>query len=189
MWEEGRMLAYLKENLKEGRFRHSISVKDTAVRLAEIYGADLEKAKIAGLIHDCAKYVDIQNMLNIIEKYGDNNINGCLKIPAILHAPVGAYIAKDTMEVYDKDILNAIAYHTTGRKNMSLLEKIIYLADYIEPFRSFPGVEDVRKLAYNGDLDKAMLLSFDNTIKYIVERGQLLHKDTIEARNYILCGE
>lgn len=188
MWEEEKMLKYLKENLKEGRFRHSISVKDTAIKLAEIYGADLEKAKIAALIHDCAKYVDIQNMLNILEKYGDNN-NKCFEIPAILHAPVGAYIAKDIMEVEDKDILNAITYHTTGRKNMSLLEKIIYLADYIEPFRSFPGVEDVRKLAYNGELNKAMLLSFDNTIKYIVERGQLLHKDTIEARNYILCGE
>lgn len=186
MWTEVRMIEYLKENLKSSRVEHSLSVRDTAVKLAKIYGADIEKAKVAGLIHDCAKYMDLKEMLNIIEKYGYTSIKGDIEIESILHAPVGAHIARNTMGVEDEDILNAIAYHTTGRKNMSLLEKIIYLSDYIEPLRNFPGVEEVREVAYGEDLNKALLISYDKTIKHIVNKGQLLHTNTVEARNYLL---
>ena len=186
MWTEERMLEYLKKNLKSSRIEHSISVRDTAVKLSEIYGGNIEKAKVAGLIHDCAKYMDFKEMLNILEKCGYNNSESDTEIKAIIHADVGVCIAKHTMEVEDEDTLNAIAYHTTGRNNMSLLEKIIYLADYIEPLRDFPGVEEVREIAYKENLDKALLLSLNNTIKHIIEKGQLLHINTVEARNYLL---
>lgn len=187
MWTEDKIVEYLEQNLKKARLKHSFSVMDTAIELAKIYNEDENKAKLAGLIHDCAKYVEIHEMLSIIKESGYNISDEGFNIPEILHGPVGAYIAKNVMAVLDEDILNSIAFHTIGRKNMSILEKIIYIADYIEPLRSFPGVEKVRKAAYKGDLDKALLLSFDNTIKYIVEKGQLIHKSTIEARNYILC--
>jgi predicted HD superfamily hydrolase involved in NAD metabolism len=186
MWTEKRIIEYLKENLKGTRLEHTLSVRDTAIKLAEIYGEDVEKARIAALIHDCAKYIDYKEMLNIIEKCGYNNMEADVEIKGILHAPVGACLAKTIMGVEDEDILNAIIYHTTGRKNMSLLEKIIYLADYIEPHRNFPGVDEVREVAYKEDLDKALLISLNKTIKYIIEKGQLLHINTVEARNYLL---
>ena len=103
----------------------------------------------------------------------------------LMHGLAGSIIAKHIMGIEDEDVLNSISYHTTGRKNMTILEKIIYIADYIEPMRNFPGVDELRKIAYS-NLDEALLLSFDNTIKYVITKGQLLHLDTIEARNYIL---
>ncbi|MPN04623.1 hypothetical protein SDC9_151868 [bioreactor metagenome] len=89
------------------------------------------------------------------------------------------------MGVKDKEIFNAIAYHTTGRRNMTMLEKMIYLADYIEPLRKYPGVSEIRELTYN-DINKAVLRSFDNTIKYVIDRGQMIHPNTIEGRNYLI---
>lgn len=186
MWGEEKIIEYIKANLKEGRFDHSLRVRDTAIRLAEIYKEDIEKAKIASLIHDCAKHVKDKDMINICERHGYNIDEVSKKMPNILHGHAGSYIAHDMMEVDDRDILNAIAYHTTGRKDMSTLEKIIYLADYIEPSRDFPVVEEIRKVAYEEDLDKALILAFNKSIKYIVDRNQLLHKDTIEARNFML---
>ncbi|KYH28553.1 putative nicotinate-nucleotide adenylyltransferase [Clostridium thermopalmarium DSM 5974] len=186
MWTEEQIIEYLKKNLRKSRLEHSLSVRDTAVKLAEIYGGDIEKAKIAGLVHDCAKYIKDEEMLNICEKYGYNIDEVSRNFPNILHGHAGAYIANNVMGIEDKDVLNAIAYHTTGRKNMSLLEKIIYIADYIEPLRDFNGVEEIRKIVYDGKLHEALIMSFNNTIKYILDRNALLHKDTIDARNYML---
>lgn len=188
MWSDDKIMDYLKENLKESRLKHSLGVKDTAVKLAKIYHEDVEKARIAGLVHDCAKYMKNEDMLNIAEKSGYNINEVCLKNPSLLHGVAGSYVAKNIMEIDDEYILNAITYHTTGRRNMTLLEKIIFMADYIEPSRDFPGVEDVRKLAYE-DIDKALLKSLDKTIAYVIKEGQLLHVDTVEARNYILCSK
>lgn len=187
MWTEDEMIKYLKENLKEKRFNHSINVRDTAVKLAKIYGEDIEKAKIAGLVHDCAKNMSNEEILDISKKNGYNIDEVCENMPSILHGYVGAYVAKNIMKIENNDILNAITYHTTGKKNMTLLEKIIYISDYIEPLREFPEVDQLREVAYNEGINKALILSFNNTIKYIVSKGQLLHKDTVDARNYILC--
>lgn len=185
MWNEAEIQKYLKENLNEQRFNHSLRVKDTAVKLAAFYGEDINKAKIAGLVHDSAKNMKDDEIINILENNGYNIDVMYKKTPNIMHGLVGSIIAKSLMGISDEDILNSITYHTTGRKNMSVLEKIIYISDYIEPMRNFPGVSELRELAYK-DLDEALLLSFDNTIKYVISRGQLLHFDTIEARNYII---
>lgn len=186
MWSEDRIMEYLQNNLNKQRYEHSLRVRDTAVALAEHCKADTSKARLAGLAHDCAKNMKDEEIINIIEKYG-YNIQGIYKrTPNLMHGLAGAVVARKIMGIEDEEVLNAISYHTTGRSNMSILEKIIYISDYIEPMRNFPGVDELRRLAFC-NLDEALLLSFDNTIKYVIDRGQLLHLNTIEARNYILC--
>lgn len=185
MWSEEHIETYLKDKLDNKRFLHSLSVRDTAVKMAICYGEDENKARIAGLAHDCAKNMNGYELMNIAKKHGYKISSIYEESPQLLHGLVGAIIARETMAIKDKDIFNAIAYHTTGRKNMSLLEKIIYLADYIEPLRKYPGVEDLRELAYK-DINKALIQSFDVTIKYVIDKGQMLHLNTIEGRNYLI---
>jgi len=185
MWNEKQIEEYLKNNLKESRYKHSLSVRDTAVELAKKYGEDEFKARLAGLTHDCAKNMNHKEIIAIIEKNGYNIDMVSRNNPELLHGLAGSIIAKNVMGIEDEDILNSIAYHTTGRKEMSLLEKIIYIADYVEPLRNFPGVDKLRETVYR-DLDEGILLSFNNTITYVISLGQLLHRDTIDARNYII---
>jgi len=189
MWNEKEMLDYLHMNLKESRLRHSLSVSETAVTLAVIYGADIEKARIAGLVHDCVKNMEDAQLIKVARLHKVQLDEVYLHNPSILHGLVGSIIARDVMGIKDEDILNAIRYHTTGRKNMSILEKIIYIADYIEPLRKFNGVEELRSLS-KINLDEAVIQSLENTIKYVISQNGLLHTDTIDARNYLLikCG-
>ncbi|AKA72106.1 bis(5'-nucleosyl)-tetraphosphatase (symmetrical) YqeK [Clostridium scatologenes] len=185
MWNEQEIENYLIHNLKPKRYEHSLSVRDTSIKLAKLYNEDIEKAKIAGLVHDCAKNMSDEKILDIAVKYNLQVDEIFKESPQLLHGAVAAVIAKEKMGIEDEDILNAVAYHTTGRENMSQLEKIIYLADYVEPLRDFPGVEELRKISYE-NLDKALLLSFNNTIKFVLEKGQLIHLDTIRGRNFII---
>ena len=186
MWSIEEMTNFIKSKLKKERYKHSLGVMDTAVKLAERYNADTSKARIAGLIHDAAKSMSDVEILDIVKANGYAVDAVSLSNPSsLLHGLVASIIAEKSMDVKDRDILNAIIYHTTGREEMSNLEKIIYLADFIEPGRSFDGVEQMRKVAYE-DLDKAMLLAFNNTIKFVIQKDQYLHINTIEARNYIL---
>jgi predicted HD superfamily hydrolase involved in NAD metabolism len=175
---------YLQNNLRPNRYKHSIGVRDTALRLAEIYGVDKEKAKIAGLLHDCAKCMDDKKMIEEAIKYGINIDYIFENQPSLLHGPVGAYIAKEQFGI-DDDIFKAIYYHTIGDVNMDMLTKIIYISDYIEPSRKFPGVEELRKLTFR-DIDKALVVAFDNTIKYVLGKSQLVYCKTVEARNFLL---
>ena len=176
----------LKKMLPDKRVKHSISVSDCAIKLSEIYSCDKEKAKLAGLIHDCAKYFTNEEIEYNVKKFGidldpleENNI-------ALSHSIVGSYVIQDKFNIEDEDVINAVRYHTTGRENMSLLEKIIYIADLIEEGRNFPRVDELRRLAYSGKLDEALLLSFNNTIKFVMDNNQLIHPRTVSARNYIL---
>ena len=176
----------LKEMLPENRLNHSINVSKCAVKLSEIYNFDIKKAKIAGLVHDCAKYFTDEQVKDYVEKFNikldkleENNL-------ALSHSVIGSYVAKEVFNIKDEEILNAIKYHTTGRENMSLLEKIIYMADLVEEGRKFPKVEELRELTFSGKLDEALLLSFNNTIKFVIDNKQLIHPRTVSARNYIL---
>lgn len=176
----------LKEMLPEKRLKHSLSVSECAIKLSDIYRCDKEKAKIAGLVHDCAKYFTDEQIEDCVKKFNinldpleENNI-------ALSHSIVGSYVAKEVFNINDEEILSAIKYHTTGRENMSLLEKLIYMADLIEEGRKFPKVEELRNLTFSGKLDEALLLSFDNTIKFVIDNKQLIHPRTVSARNYIL---
>lgn len=176
----------LKGMLPERRLKHSLNVSKCAVKLSEIYKCDKEKAEIAGLVHDCAKYFTGEQIEDSIKRFNVeldplevNNI-------ALSHSVIGSYVAVDIFSIKDEEIINAIKYHTTGKENMSLLEKIIYMADLIEEDRNFPRVEELRELTYSGKLEEALLLSFNNTIKFVIDNNQLIHPRTIKARNYIL---
>lgn len=176
----------LSEMLPEKRMIHSLNVADCAVKLCEIYGCDKDKAYIAGILHDCAKYLDKEQVNYYVNKYNivlDEFEKDSL---ALSHSIIGSYIAENEFNIYDKEIINAIRYHTTGKENMTLLEKIIYIADLIEVNRSFPYVDTLRELVYNKNLDEALLLSFDNTIKFIIDSKQIIHPRTVNARNYLM---
>ncbi|SCG83715.1 putative protein yqeK [Proteiniborus sp. DW1] len=167
------------------RYFHSVRVMEEAVKLASIYKCDKEKAAIAGLLHDCGKF---KNEDELLKKSCDFDIiqsGSYFTNTALIHGVLGAEIAKREFHIEDRDILNAIQYHTTGRENMTLLEKIIYISDYIEPDRNFLGVDEIRKLAYE-NLDLALVKAMDKTIKHIIDKGYYLHPDTINARNYLI---
>ena len=173
----------IRERIGEKRFLHTIRVKDTAIKLAKIHDVDVEKAEVAGFLHDCAK---IRDKKDLIKAAKENNLlltKEMMKAPQIIHSYLGALFAREFYGIDDEDILNAITYHTTGRANMSDLEKIIFLADYIEPLRNFDGVERARELA-NKDLDAAMYFALNNTLKFLVERDNYIVVETVLARNY-----
>jgi predicted HD superfamily hydrolase involved in NAD metabolism len=175
----------IKLMLNSKRFQHSINVEKAAVMLGKIYGVEEYKCKIAGIAHDCAKYFNDKALITHANEYGiiiDNIQN---KIPSLLHGPVAAMYSKETFNIYDQDILNAIWYHTTGRADMSNLEKIIYLADLIEESRDFKEVNSIRKKAVN-NLDEALLLACNCTLNYIMRSNTLIHPLTIEFRNSLL---
>jgi predicted HD superfamily hydrolase involved in NAD metabolism len=178
----------LRQILDKNRYLHSLGVMDTAVKLAKKYNEDTDKASIAGLIHDCAKGLDNEALLKIAGDCGIEISYVHQRQPELLHGPVGACIAEKEFSVRDKEILHAIKYHTTGCENMSMLDKIIYIADYIEPGRNFPGVNLLREETFT-DINKGLLLALDNTIRYVIDRRQLIDDMTIRARNYLLCSE
>ena len=156
-----------------------------AGELAKRYGAPVEKAQLAGLLHDCGKSQSKNILLNRVLEFGIvmDEVERCET--GLLHGPVSAKLAQEMFGVEDEDILAAIYYHTTGRAHMSLLEKIIYLADYLEPQRSFPGVDELRELAKE-DLAAALVQAMDLTLIRVIERGLLIHPRTVAARNWLL---
>jgi len=175
----------LKLSISPHRYKHSENVMEVAVKLAKKYGADASKATIAGLLHDCAKGKSTAELLELCKKFSIE-VDEYKKLhPELLHDEVGAFIAKTDYGIEDEEILNAIRFHTMGRENMSLLEKIIFIADYIEPGRNFPGVETIRKLAYE-DLDKSILQALDTTLIYLIRIGAIIHPDTVKTRNYFI---
>lgn len=178
----------LETSLTPKRFIHSINVMNTAVKIALKHGEDDKKAATAGLLHDYARDIRGADILRLCEKYDIAVDNITRMQPELLHGPVGAYLVREEFGITDEVILNAISYHTTGRENMSTMEKIIFVSDYVEPDRVFPGVDDIRKIAFY-DLEKALVMSFDSTIKFILKKGALIHPDSVKARNYILAGK
>lgn len=170
--------------LKPKRMPHVLGTEQEAVRLVRRYGGDETQARIAALLHDCTKKLDMAQQLALCEKYGimlDELEQRALKL---LHSKTGAAIARDVFGVEDA-VYDAILYHTTGKPDMTRLEKIIYLADYIEPTRDFPGVDELRKTVYE-DLDKGLLMGLTMTIQEMEEMGNPVHHLTRDARDYLL---
>ena len=175
----------LKEKISEKRFKHVMGVVETATMLANLYNEDVEKAKLASILHDNARECTQDEMERLYSYYGYNVENNFQKEPALLHSKVGAILARTTYGIEDIEILNAIKYHTTGRRNMTMLEKIIFIADYIEPSRDFEGVEAVRKQAFR-DIDLAVYEALENTMKHLLEKKSFIDMDTLDARNDLL---
>ena len=182
--------AYSRENLmqkiqmrmSEQRFKHVLGVEETAVALAKKYGASPEKASIAALTHDYAKERPDEEFKMVIVRDGFDpellNYNN-----AIWHGLVGASFVERELGITDAEILHAIRVHTTGAAKMSLLYKIIYVADYIEPGRDFPGVQDARAIAW-ADLDEAVAFETKHTLAHLLAQEQQIYPKTIETYNY-----
>lgn len=157
----------MEKNLDHKRFEHTLGVAYTAAALAMCYEVDILKAQTAGLLHDCAKCLSDEKRLSICEKHNIQMNEIEHNNPFLLHAKVGSYIAMKKFQIHDKDVINAILNHTTGRPGMSSLEKIIYIADYIEPGRKqAPNLAEIRKLAFQ-DLDLALVKILSDTLDYL----------------------
>lgn len=171
----------VKKRLKIARYEHTLRVEETAVELAKRYKESTEKAALAGILHDIAKCDPTHQLKDSIYFY---------QLPKTLfnynkelwHGPVGARVVEKDYGVTDQDVLNAIYYHTTAREKMSKLEKIVFVADYIEPGRKFPGVDEVREIV-NKDLDLAAQKVLKNTIIHLVNKDIKVYPDTFLAYN------
>ncbi|WP_303870130.1 bis(5'-nucleosyl)-tetraphosphatase (symmetrical) YqeK [Acetobacterium wieringae] len=182
-WAE--IITDLENKLSSKRFRHTINVVAAAEQLASHFGVDLNQARLAALLHDCAKNMSDEKLLGYAKEHRIKVDRVSRYDPQLLHGPVGAVLVKERYGITDAAIQRAVCYHTTGCKKMSALEKIIYLADYIEKDRSFPGIDAIREAA-EIDLDRALILALTNSICHVAQTGALLHKHTLEARNDLL---
>lgn len=167
--------------LNHRRIPHVLGTEQEAIRLAARYGANVERARRAALLHDCTKRLSLREQLALCSQYGIPLDTMEKKTGKLLHAKTGAELAREVFQV-DEEIYGAIRYHTTGRAHMTTLEKIIYLADYIEPSRDFPGVDKLRRACYE-DLDKGLLRGLEMTIKKMEDEGSPVHHATVEARD------
>lgn len=176
----------LGKRLKEGRFRHSLGVSDTAAFLARRFGVDEEKAAVAGLLHDCAREFAKESMMD--EAIKRNIPVGPVEqaMPLLLHAYIGARRVREIYQVDDPAVEQAIWRHTVGAPGMTELDKIIWFADMIEPGREYPEVEMLRELSRTAGLDDMVLEGLSQSIKFVVEKGHLIHPDTVLARNELL---
>ena len=170
--------------VKAKRIPHILGCEGEAVRLAKRWGADPELARRAAILHDCTKYLELDEQLKLCEKYGIVLDSLEQKAVKLLHSKTGAAIARYVFGEPEQ-VCNAIFWHTTGKADMELLAKVLYLADYIEPSRAgFPGLDELRRLAYE-DLDAALLLGCELTIADMEERGMPIHTNTLQARDYL----
>ncbi len=180
---DGQLRACSLSMVKAKRIQHILGTEVTAVELAKRWGADVDLCRRAAILHDCTKYWTLEEHLSCCEKYGVELDEMERRAEKLLHAKTGACIAR---EVYGQPqaVYDAIFYHTTGKADMTLLEKILYLADYIEPKRDFEGVEELRRLAAT-DLDAAILLGCEMSIAEMEERGYQVHPNTKGARDWL----
>lgn len=176
---------YLESSISGKRFVHSVGVGESAAKLAGIHGCDAGRAYLAGLVHDCARELDMVQLLACLEEEGIKADAVTISIKELLHGPAAVHICRTVFGIEDAEVLNAVRFHTTGRENMTLLEKIVYLSDFIEPSRCFEGVEELREIAAQ-DLDKALLLAFNSSIRYLLSKNGIIHMDTVLSRNFIL---
>ena len=176
---------WLKENLCAERYEHSLGVAECAAELAEKFSLDKDKAYLTGLIHDCAKCLPEDKTLEILTIL--NIPNNELSNPKIHHAPVGAYIAKKNFGILDKEILSAIRWHTLGNPNMTIFEKIIFLADKIEKRTREQSVyQPIQDVLNSQGIDAALLMCYKNTIKSLVDRNLKICPVTLEIYNSLI---
>lgn len=181
-----RIRKKMEKTLDPKRFEHTLGVTYTAAALAMCYQVDINKAQVAGLLHDCAKCMDNDKKISICQKHHIQINEIERQNPFLLHAKVGSYLAMKKFHINDPDIINAIINHTTGRPGMSALEKIIYIADYIEPGRKqAPNLTEVRKLAFH-NLDAALLTILENTLSYLEESADAIDPMTRKTYEYYL---
>ena len=174
----------VKKVLNEDRFQHTLGVMYTSAALAMCHGADVEKAQIAGLLHDCAKCIPNDKKLKLCSKYHIEVSEIERQAPSLLHARLGAEVARDEYGIEDEEILGAICWHTTGKPAMSLLEEIVFIADYIEPMRwKAQRLDEIRRLSFS-DLDRAVYMTMQDTLMYLQNTVTQVDPTTKDAFEY-----
>lgn len=176
---------YAQSVMSDARFAHTMGVAEEARSLASIWGTDPEKAYLAGLIHDLAKEMPKEDVERMLDDIGAAGKFEDASEKVAIHGFLSAYIAESKFGISDTEILDAARYHTTGRIGMSLLEKIVYVADFTEEGRHYPQSKEVGKIA-RVDLDEAVLKEADYVIKFIIDAGRVLCPRTVEVRNSFL---
>jgi predicted HD superfamily hydrolase involved in NAD metabolism len=183
--DEQKIVIKLKGLLGPSRLKHSLRVREKILHLSRSHDIDPKKAGIAGLLHDVSRYMDRNGLLKFAEKI-NMKIGTIERIePKLLHAHISAYIAKTKFGIKDRQILQAISSHTLGRENMTMLEKIVYVADHVEEGRSHSGVAHARRLA-KSDIDQAIVAISSSMIKYLIGNGLPVHPMTVKVRNHYL---
>lgn len=183
MYDLEEMKEKVRKSQKESRFAHTLGVMETAIQLAERYQEDVRKAEIAALLHDCAKGFSGQEQLQLCKRYGLTITEAEERNPFLLHAKLGAYLAKTEYSVDDEEILDAIRWHTTGRPEMTQLDKIIYIADYIEPNRNqAPNLDEIRHLA-KVNLDECLYTILKATLAYLETKSDVI--DPMTKQTYL----
>lgn len=179
-----KIARHLRRRLSKQRYIHSISVSYISTALAMIYDVPIYDAMVAGLLHDYAKDMSSEDQLEFCRKHRIEITEYERKNPAIIHGKVGAFYIMKRFGIKNRDVINAIINHTIGRVNMSMLEKIIFVADYIEPEREeLPRILDIRKEAYR-NIDKAVFMIYENTIDYIHSKGREVDACSLEALEF-----
>lgn len=174
----------MKEELSDDRYEHTLGVMYTAEALAMRYGVDMTKAAVAGLLHDCAKCIPNTQKIKMCKKHNLEISNMEEENPSLLHAKLGAYMAKKAYGVEDEEILSAIRWHTTGKPDMSLLDIIIYMADYIEPNRDkAPNLKEIRKLSFE-NIEEALYQVLESTLSYLGDRPEAIDPMTKDSYEF-----
>lgn len=182
-----KMKKRVQEHLDKVRYEHTLGVMYTAGAMAMRYQVDLEKALVAGLLHDCAKCLSSDKKIKLCEKYNITISDSERRNPGLLHAKLGAYLAYSKYDIEDQEIIAAITYHTTGRPEMTLLDKIVYIADYIEPNRNeAPNLPEVRKLAFV-DIDECLYLILKDSLAYLQTKSEVI--DPMTEQTYLYYKE
>jgi predicted HD superfamily hydrolase involved in NAD metabolism len=176
---------YLRNTLSAKRYLHSENTALTAEKLAKIYNIDSQKAYTAGLVHDCTREIEIKIQQNMLVALGIQVDELTYNNKELLHAHTAESIIRDKFRIIDEEIISAVRFHTTGKEDMTLFEKVLFLSDVVEPTRNFPGVDYLRQLSIE-DVDEALLAAFDSSIKFLMGKRSLIHTNTFLARNYIL---
>lgn len=175
----------IKERLSEHRYRHSLNVAESAMMLAKKYGADENKARLAGILHDIMKETPLDIQYEYILNGGESISKLERHNSSVIHQKSGAAYCRTELDITDREVLGAIRWHTTGRRGITLLERVVYTADFISADRNYPDVDEMRRLAQNS-LESAMLYSLKYTIHKLVDKTELIHPDTLECYNYLL---
>lgn len=175
----------IKPRLDAYRLHHSVCVCECAKKLARLYNCDEEKACTAGILHDIMKNTSNEEQLKYLDKCGVSLSKIEISNPKLYHAISGAYYVKKELKIDDEDIFNAIRFHTTGRENMSLLEKVIYIADFVSDDRDYDGIDEIRQAAFR-NLEEAMMIGVKFSIEEIVGRQQTVHPDSINLYNELI---
>ncbi len=183
--DEAFLESEMRRRLGAARFAHVRGVVAAADELARRWGVDVQRARVAAWLHDVAKDEPPESLLKRASEFDIVFDEITAREPVLWHAVVGAEIARREFGIDDEDVIAAVRYHTTGRAGMSALEQVVFLADMIEPGRSFPGVEELR-VRSREDLRATVIAALESTICYVIRQGGLLHPDAVAARNDFL---